>query len=179
MIEINLLPIRAARKRETFRSQVTIFILIILLTFACIGFLKWNLNQRERRVDTEIDAVKKEIARLNEVVGEVDRLKKDKERLERKLAVIEKLEQGRLTAARILDELSQKIPEKIWFESLARKGNTIEISGVALDNETIANFMTVLERSSQFSGVELDVTKQVTSEGLKLKEFSVRCSSAR
>ena len=177
MIEINLLPVRAARRKETFRFQLSVFILILFLLFAFVAYLKWNLNQREARITAQIQATKEEIVKLNKQVGEVDRLKESKARLQQKLAVVDRLERGRLSAAHILDELSQKIPEKIWLESLQKTGESLKIVGIALDNETIANFMTVLERSEYFSGIELEVTEQITQTGLKLKKFSLSCSS--
>ncbi|RLB05876.1 MAG: fimbrial protein [Deltaproteobacteria bacterium] len=178
MIEINLLPVRAARRKETLRFQISIFILTLLLIFVVIVYLKWNINQREQYLDTQLRLVKEEIIKLNKVVGEIDRLKKRKAKLQKKLSVIKDLEKGRLSAVYILDELSQKIPEKVWIETLDKKGKSVKIVGVALDNETIANFMTMLERSRYFGRVELEVTEQFKRGGLKLKKFSLRCSTS-
>ena len=178
MIEINLLPVREARKKETLRFQLSIFVLTLLLSFMVIAYLKWNADRREKYVDTQLKAVQEEILKLNKVVGEIDRLKKQRAKLQQKLAVIKKLEQGRLGAVYVLDELSEKIPEKMWIEKLDRAGNQVKIEGVALDNETIANFMTLLERSKYFAGVELEVTEQFRSEGFKLKKFRLTCSTS-
>ncbi len=178
MIEINLLPVRAARRKETLRFQISIFILTLLLIFVVIAYLKWNINQREQYLDTQLRLVKEEIIKLNKVVGEIDRLKKRKAKLQKKLSVIKDLEKGRLSAVYILDELSQRIPEKVWIETLDKKGKSVKIVGVALDNETIANFMTMLERSRYFGRVELEVTEQFKRGGLKLKKFSLRCSTS-
>ncbi|MBW2038870.1 MAG: PilN domain-containing protein [Deltaproteobacteria bacterium] len=178
MIEINLLPVRAARRKETIRFQISIFILTLFLVFVVIFYLKWNVNQRERHVDAQLKLVKEEILKLNKVVGEIDKLKKRKAKLQQKLSVIKDLEKGRLSAVYILDELSQRIPEKMWIEALDKTGKNLKIVGLALDNETIANFMTLLERSRYFGGVELEVTEQFQRGGLKLKKFSLRCSTS-
>ena len=177
MIDINLLPVRAARKRENLRFQLSISILCLVLLCLCLAYFKLNLNQREKRVNTQLAAVQEEIKKLNEVVGEIDRLKKDKAKLQQKLLVIDKLEKGRLSAAHILDEISEQMPPKIWLETLEKKGEGLRIVGVALDNETIANFMTVLEKSKYFRRVELEVTEQIDRQGMKLKKFSLSCSS--
>lgn len=177
MIEINLLPVRAARRKETIRFQMSIFILTLFLVFVVIFYLKWKANDRERYVDNQLKVVQQEILRLNKVVGEIDRLKQKKATLQKKLSVIKELEKGRLSAVSILDELSQRIPEKVWIENMDKKGNNLKVVGIALDNETIANFMTRLERSKYFGGVELEVTEQFQRSGLKLKKFSLRCST--
>jgi len=41
----------------------------------------------------------------------------------------------------VLDELSIDKPEKIQFDSLKKEGSKLGIEGIALDDETVANFM--------------------------------------
>jgi len=178
MIEINLLPVRAARRKETLRFQMSIFILTLLLIAVVIAYLKWNANQRERRIDDQTQVVKEEIIKLNKVVGEIDKLKEEKNKLQQKMSVIKELEKGKLSAVYILDEVSQRIPEKVWIQSLDKNGRNLKITGIALDNETIANFMTLLGRSKYINGVELEFTEQYLSGGLKLKRFSLNCSTS-
>jgi type IV pilus assembly protein PilN len=178
MIEINLLPVRAARKRESFRFQLTMFSLILVFIVIIIAYLNWSSSKRERAVDTQIKLVQEELVRLNKEVGEIDELKQRKVKLEQKLSVIKDLDRGRLRAAYILGELSQRTPDKVWIESLDKKGKSLKISGVALDNDTIANFMDVLGHSKYFSGVELEITEQIDRGGMKLMKFNLHCSTA-
>jgi type IV pilus assembly protein PilN len=177
MIEINLLPVRAARKRESVRFQLTMVSLILVFVLIIIAYFGWSAGKRERRIDTQLKLVQEDLVRLNKEVGEIDELKQRKAKLEQKLTVIKDLDKGRLRAAYIMGELSQRTPEKVWIESLDKSGKDLKISGVALDNETIANFMDVLGRSKYFTGVELEITEQIDRGGLKLMKFSLRCST--
>lgn len=178
MIEINLLPVRAARRRESLRFQMSVGGLTLLFIVFIIVLLNISARDREKKIDREIKLAQEELVQLNKIVGEIDKLKAQKAKLEQKLKVITELDKGRLRAAYILGELSQRTPEKVWIESLDKSGKNLKISGIALDNETIANFMTVLERSKYFAGVELEVTEQINRGGMKLKKFSLRCSTA-
>lgn len=178
MIEINLLPVRAARRRESLRFQVSIAVLVLFFVVIIIAYLNVSANNRERRVDKEMKLVQERLAELEKIVGEIDKLKEERAKLEQKRAVIRDLDRGRLRAAYILGELSQRTPEKVWIESLDKSGKSLKISGVALDNETIANFMTTLERSKYFGGVELEASEQIDRGGMKLKKFSLHCSTA-
>lgn len=178
MIEINLLPVRAARRRESLRFQVSIAVLALFFVVIIIAYLNVSVNNRERKVDKEIKLVQERLAELEKIVGEIDKLKQERAKLEQKRAVIRDLDRGRLRAAYILGELSQRTPEKVWIESLDKTGKSLKISGVALDNETIANFMTTLERSKYFGGVELGASEQIDRGGMKLKKFSLHCSTA-
>jgi type IV pilus assembly protein PilN len=178
MIEINLLPIRAARRRESIRLQSSVAALTIFLVIVCIILLQANLKKREKAVDNKTTQVRERIAELEKQVGEIEKLKQERAKLEQKRAVIKELDRGRMRAAYVLGELSQRTPEKIWIESLAKNGKSLKITGVALDNETIANFMMVLERSKYFGGVELGASEQINRGGMKLKKFNLHCSTA-
>jgi type IV pilus assembly protein PilN len=178
MIEINLLPVRLARKRESARFQLTIFSLILVLVIMLVAYFSWSSGKREKRIDTQMKLVQEDLVQLNKVVGEIDELKLRKAKLEQKLFVIKDLDRGRLRAAYILGELSQRTPDKVWIESLDKNGKSLKITGVALDNETIANFMDVLGHSKYFTGVELEITEQIDRGGLKLMKFSLHCSTA-
>jgi type IV pilus assembly protein PilN len=178
MIEINLLPVRAARKRESLRFQLSMFMLILFFIFIIIAYFSWSAGKRENRIDTQIKLIQDDLVQLNKEVGEIDELKQRKAKLEQKLTVIKDLDRGRLRAAYILGELSQRTPEKMWIESLDKNGKSLKITGVALDNETIANFMDALAHSKYFTGVELEITEQIDRGGLKLMKFSLHCSTA-
>lgn len=178
MIEINLLPVRQARKRESVRFQLSMFLLTFFFVFIIIAYFIWSAAKRDARIDTQLKLVQEDLIRLNKEVGEIDELKQRKAKLEQKLSVIRELDKGRLRAAYILGELSQRTPEKVWIETLDKSGKSLKITGVALDNETIANFMDVLGHSKYFTGVELEITEQIDRGGLKLMKFSLRCSTA-
>lgn len=178
MIEINLLPVRAARRKESLRFQVSIAVLVLFFVVIIIAYLNVSANTRARKVDKEMKVVQGRLAELEKIVGEIDKLKQERAKLEQKRDVIRDLDRGRLRAAYILGELSQRTPEKVWIESLDKSGKSLKISGVALDNETIANFMTTLDRSKYFGGVELEASEQIDRGGMKLKKFSLHCSTA-
>ncbi len=49
------------------------------------------------------------------------------------------------------------------------------IEGVALDDETVANFMTNLRKSKLFKNVDLVVSEQFEQSKVKLKKFTLSC----
>jgi len=178
MIEINLLPVRAARRRESIRFQLTMFVLTLIVVFTLMAVLSASANKRARDVKSKLKVTQERIKELDEKVGEIEEYKQQSAKLDQKLAVISDLKKGRLRAVHILDALSELTPEKVWIESLDKSGKGIKITGVALDNETIANFMDKLGRSQYFTGVELEVTEQIGRGGMKLKKFSLNCSTS-
>lgn len=174
MIRINLLPVRAEKKRESLRQQGALAAGIVVLVAALIAGVHWTIGADIRERQDQITKRNAEITRLQHVIGEVREFKKKKRDLEEKIAVISGLEAKQTGPAKILYELAQLTPEKIWIESVKDSGGSMSLDGVAIDNQTIAQFMTKLESSSWFKGIRLDVTKQVTRGGALLKAFSIK-----
>lgn len=176
MIRINLLPVRAEKRREILRQQAILAAAVVILLAAGISMVHLTLGADIDRMRDQITQRKAEIARLQAVIGEVREFKKKKRDLEEKIEVIGKLEQRQRGPVRVLDELARIIPEKMWIEKLKDSGGSVSLEGFAIDNQTIARFMTQMEASPWFQGVRLDVTRQVTRAGVNLKSFSLRAS---
>jgi type IV pilus assembly protein PilN len=174
MIRINLLPVRAEKKRESLRQQGALAAGVVVLVAAIIAGVQLTIGADIRERQDQITKRNAEITRLQAVIGEVKEFKKKKRDLEEKIAVISGLEDKQTGPAKILYELAQLTPEKIWIESLKDSGGSMSLDGVAIDNQTIAQFMTRLESSSWFKGVRLDVTKQVARGGINLKAFTIK-----
>jgi Tfp pilus assembly protein PilN len=49
------------------------------------------------------------------------------------------------------------------------------MEGIALDDETIANFMTSLRRSKLFKNIDLVVSEQIEQSKMKFKKFILSC----
>lgn len=173
MIKINLLPVRAAKKKESLRQQISIAVLSLLFVLIVIVYLHIGIVRRIAEVNARIASTQEELTKTKAQIGEVSKFKAAKKLLEDKLGVIETLKKGKAGPVKMLDELSRATPDKLWMTSFKETGGNISIDGVANDNETIARFMTELEKSQYFKDIELIVTEQVEQGGIKLKRFSL------
>jgi type IV pilus assembly protein PilN len=63
----------------------------------------------------------------------------------------------------------------MWLTEIEEKSEKFRIVGIALDNPTIAEYMTRIESSPVYSDVKLLSINQDTSvEGLELKKFNIQ-----
>lgn len=176
MIRINLLPIRAEKKRESLRQQAILAGAVLLALGAGIFLVHFSLGTQIDGLQQRITTRRGEIARLKKVIGEVQEFKKKKRDLEEKIEIIARLEERQRGPVRVLYELARIIPEKMWMEHLKDSAGSLSLEGIAIDNQTIARFMTLMEASPLFNGVRLEVTKQVTRGGANLKSFSIKAN---
>jgi type IV pilus assembly protein PilN len=175
MIRINLLLARKEKKKVGLRKEGVVLILSVALLSLALGGIQWRMNSEKADLNRSIEAKKKEIARFKALTAEVNKAKEDQRSLQEKLNVINTLKKEKASPARVLDELSIYKPDKIHLESLKKDGSKLGIEGIALDDETIAAFMTNLRKSKLFKNVDLIVSEQSELSKIKLKKFTLSC----
>jgi len=175
MIKINLLLERKGPKKKAIPKEFIILLICVGILLAGLVLVDWKMGKEKEDLLTKISNTKKEIAHYKSLTAEVSKAKEAQKTLQDKLNVINSLRKEKATPARVLDELSLGKPEKIHLESLKKEGTKLGIEGIALDDETVANFMTNLRKSKLFKNIELIVSEQVEQSKIKLKKFSLSC----
>lgn len=173
MIRINLLPVKAAQKKEKLRGQLFILLACVLLATAGCAVVYLSLMNKVAEAKEENDRRQSEINQLKKQIGEVGRFKKMKEELQGKLDILAKLKEGQSGPVHLLDELSARMPDKLWINSFKSSGGNVAISGFGMNEETVAEFLRDLEASPYYRNVELQVVEQATQAGLKLHKFDI------
>jgi len=175
MIRINLLPVRALKKKKSMRQMLSVIILSLGGVVLIIVFLQLSLSNRIARIEAQIASYNEEIKRLRVETKDVNKYKSEKESLQRRLNIIYTLQRARTGPVRLLDNLSMSLPGNLWLTSLKEKDGKMEVKGLAMDNQTIAKFMTNLEKVDFIKNVDLVVSQQMEKKELKIKEFTLTC----
>ena len=180
MIRINLLPFRAARKKENIRRQVSIFILFFVFTALALYYYNFALNTQIKELTGDFEKVKQNLQAKRKDAREVDTIKKDLDLLKIKMEGIRLVKRKRREPVQLLESMTQMvISKRMWFTRFAANDETVDITGVALDQKTVADFMTRLEGIKLFSTVNLSMLRQEKIEGLDLKRFEVKCDKVK
>lgn len=164
MIRINLLPVRAAKKKETIRFQLTIAGLFTFLVIAATILFYISYRKDVKILNADIEAGKVELQALKSKIGVLSRLKGQKKVLEDKLKIVNKLEEARKGPVELFERLSNSMPEKAWLTSMTEKGNTLTLIGVAAYDDVIADFMRNLKQE-KFKNIELIVAQRGKGKG--------------
>ena len=177
MVRINLLPVKQIKKVLKARNEVISFLLALLVLIVVILGLAFSRIARIDDLNATINDLKMEKNSYQSTINEIEKLKKDKATLETKLATIKKLKKGSHVTVKILDEIAKLTPaNRMWLKSLNQTPGLLKLSGVALDNETIAQFMRLLKDSPLFTDADLVNSSLVVVGDRKLKSFSLTCS---
>ena len=173
MIRINLLPVRAAKKKETAFQQLIIAGASVLVVLAIVAAL-WLVKLGQiSGTQNDITAANAKIAELKSKIGKLDEIKKLKDEVKKKLDVLAQLRKDKTGPATRLATLSDVTPDQLWLEKYKENGKDITISGLASNEELIAQFIRALEVSPEYEKVELVVSEQKDISGNKLKRFDL------
>ena len=180
MIRINLLPFRAARKKENIRRQISVFALSVVCLALLMGFVFLNLSRSVAALEADMSAKKKELATYAETTKKIQVLKKKIAEVRAKLNVIKELESKKTGPVLLLDELSMAVPkEKLWLTALDEKKGILTLKGTAMDNDTVALFMTNLENAKHIVSVDLETAMLNSLPKFKLNviDFVLKCKT--
>ena len=179
MIRINMLPFRATRKKENIRRQVSILLLSLAFMLIILFYFNFSLGSKIDDINAKIKETKSDLSKYEKINKEIAQIKKKLKNLKKKIAVMSALEANRFAPIKLMDTMTKVIvPKRMWFTNLQSKGKKVNISGVALDNTTVADFMVRLENSGLFKKVDLKTLKRSKSKKgktSKFKTFKVAC----
>lgn len=173
MIRINLLPVKASRKRETGLQQLILMGASVVLVVLCLGVYNVTVSNSIEDVRAEISRDEQEIARLEKIIGEVNQYEDQKKKLQAQLKVIEELERGKSGPVKVLDAIASGIPKRVWVDTFDEKGGVATISGFGLEMADVSEFLKVLEKSPYFKEVTLKFTENTPQKGIQTFKFQI------
>jgi type IV pilus assembly protein PilN len=173
MVRINLLPVRVSKKKQAGTQQLALAGVVVAA--ALVGNFWWTSARASALAAREDKArrTRAEIAQLEKIIGEVNDIKQQQAAVKDKLAVLDKLKAGRAGPVRLLDELAEVLPKRLWLRKMEEKERAVTFDGTAATIDDVSAFMAGLGASRHFSGIELKKTAAKTEGRFRIVEFTV------
>ncbi len=155
MAKINLLPWRAARRKQ--REREFYMMLGASLVAGALVFLGAMLFM-DSRIDNQQARnhyLEGENKLLDAKIVKIDKLDKEKTRLLARKQIIEQLQANRSQMVHLFDELVKTIPDGARLSGLKQSGDTLTLEGHAQSNASVANYMRSLDASQWLSHADL------------------------
>jgi len=177
MPRINLLAWRD-ELREQRRNQFYMALgaaalgagLVVLATNLTFNSIIGHQNDRNRMLQSEIDA-------LNIRIEEILSLEDQKDRLLARMEIIEQLQRSRPGIVHVFEELVSTIPDGVFLNSVKQNGSRIELIGAAESNTRVSALMRNIDGSEWLSKPDLEVVEVKDnargSDGQRASEFKV------
>jgi type IV pilus assembly protein PilN len=173
MIKINLLPTKRKKKAKPIPPFVVAGVLLLLVSLVISGYGIYYMNSKIKNLQAQKAENAKKIEELNKKIAEV----KDYERrnqifMERK-KIIEQLTANQSLPVKILDEMSKRLTDGVWLNSMKISRGSVSISGVGFSNNDIVTYVQSLKGSALFQNVILGGTSKTSMSGTDAYSFSI------
>ena len=174
MIHINLLPVREIAAGVSRRRDLAVGLVALMVTALVLGGGYLYQSSRLSKLGDELSGLRKEIQVLNSKLKEVADLQTKIKEFKSKHQVIEDISKQKVGPVRVMESLSAATPSGLWLTEFREANGTLVINGLALDNQTVADFLRSLARYSYFNNVELLETTKADEKIGPYNKFSIR-----
>jgi type IV pilus assembly protein PilN len=172
MIKINLLGEKEDVSTAHF-LQLMVFSATVFISVSICFFLYSNIKSEKDALSDEKGGLQARLAEAEKKTKQVDELEKKRKLLREKLITIASLKMKKSGPVHTLNDLNMALPERSWLTSLKQKAENLEAKGIALDNQTVAMFMSNLKQSQNVKMVDLIESSELIKDDVKLKQFTV------
>ena len=182
MIRINLLGVSHPKNGK--RAAITtagvegggpnmLVVLLIIVAIAAGGnyYYYWMLQRDAASLKVKMEEARRENQRLSDIKAKYIELERQKEFYEHRVNIIHQLQANQSGPATLLTTISDTVnkSDAVWLNSMKDDGSNINLDGVALSVDAVAQFMKNLKATGYFKSVEIkesfqdDVVKDVTA----------------
>lgn len=181
MIKINLLaeakPVKKKRGVSALGGAGRLNLILILggllIGLIVVGVQWWVEASRLGDQEEKNRLAQQEVTRLDAVLREVADFEEKKAKLQKKVDLINALKANQKGPVRLMDEVSNALPDLLWLERMDVKGNSISIDGKALNPPAVANFLENLKRVPAFQEPKVKSITAATSGAANLYNFDL------
>ena len=174
-VEINLLPHREAKRAADIRETIALLVLGLVVLGGGSFFLGSSVRSDLQLAKSNVAQLQADIERYKPQQELITKFRTRKQHLQDKLDVIDSLEKARNGPVRVLDEISLRVPDRLWLTSISTKGTEIRLKGKSLDTGVVADFLRGLNGSEYFKNVDLEKTEGgELVKGVRLVNFELR-----
>ena len=181
MIKINLLseakPVKKKKGVSALGGAGRLNLLLILggllIGLLVVGVQWWVEASRLREQEEKNRIAQQEVTRLDAVLKEVADFEDKKAKLQKKVDLINALKANQRGPVRLMDEVSNALPDLLWIERMQVTGNSITIDGKALNPPAVANYLENLKRVSAFQEPKVPFITAASAGASNLYNFQL------
>ena len=195
MIRINLLgaPKPKGSKKSVAISMPTmdvgnvgsplLQIVAVLAIVATINGLYWyRLDHEKKVIEVQMRAAEQKNHELADIKARYLERQKQADAYKRRVDVIDQLRANQAGPVNLLAMVGETVnnTEAVWLSSLQDQGKNVDIDGMALSSDAVANLITNLQKTGFFKNIEIKETYQDESvKDMQAFQFTLTCEKAK
>jgi type IV pilus assembly protein PilN len=158
-------------------------VLIVLALAAAVNLGWWyRLDNQQRQIATETQKAEQINRQLADVKAHYLERQQEAENYKRRVDVIDQLRASQGSGpVDLLSMIGSTVnqTEAVWLNSMKDQGASVNIQGMALSADAVANLITNLQRTGYFKDIEIKETYQDESvKDMQAFQFTLNCEKA-
>jgi len=161
--------------------QVKLLIVLALAGAANFGYW-YHLDQQKQRIDAQMKVAEQKNHELADVKARYMERQREAENYKRRVDVIDQLRAGQTGPVSLMNMIAGTInsTEAVWLDKMTDQGPNIEIHGMALSADAVANLIANLQKTGYFGNIEIKETFQDAAvKDMQAFQFTLTCQKAK
>jgi len=196
MIRINLLGTPKPKNRRSASpsapaieigdvgSPMVKVLVAVLLAAGVNGYEWYHLNNQAKNIATKMAAAEQENRELADVKSKYLERQKQADSYKRRVDVIDQLRAAQVNASPVdlLNTIGDTIngTEAVWLSTMKDTGANIDIQGMALSTDAVANLISNLQKTGYFKNIEIKETYQDEQvKTMQAFQFTLTCEKGK
>ncbi len=155
---------------------------ILAIAGAVNGLYWYRLDQQKQKIDKQMALAMRKNQELSQVKARYLERQREAENYKRRVDVIDQLRAAQTGPVNLLNMVGTTVnnTEAVWLNSMKDQGNSIDVEGLALSQDAVANLITNLQKTGYFKAVEIKETYQdETVKDMQAFLFTLSCEKAK
>lgn len=194
MIRINLLGApKPKNKRVTVSAAAVLEVgevgspnlkigIVLVLAVAVNGWMWMRLDKQSKSIAKKMEVAEQRNRELADVKAKYLERQRQADNYKRRVDVIDQLRANQAGPAELLNSIGETVnsTEAVWLSTMKDQGATVDIEGMALSADAVANLIENLQKSGHFKNIEIKETYQDESyKDMQAFTFSLSCEKAK
>ena len=194
MIRINLLGQSKSKNKRGAPTSTAVMevgdpgspkmkVLVVLVLAGLLNVGYWyRLDVVKRDIAAKMQVAEQKNRELADVKARYLERQRQAENYKRRVDVIDQLRASQAGPVNLLNMIGNTIngTEAVWLNTMKDQGTSVDIEGMALSTDAVANLMTNLQKTGYFKNIEIKETYQDdTFKEMQAFQFTLTCEKAK
>ena len=194
MIRINLLGLSKSKNKRGAPTSTAVMevgdpgspkmkVLVVLVLAGLLNVGYWyRLDVVKRDIAAKMQIAEQKNRELADVKARYLERQRQAENYKRRVDVIDQLRASQSGPVNLLNMIGNTVngTEAVWLNNMKDQGASVDIEGMALSTDAVANLMTNLQKTGFFKNIEIKETYQDdTFKEMQAFQFTLTCEKAK
>ena len=194
MIRINLLGAPKPKNKKASASSMQsvdmgevgsplLKVIVCLLLAGVLNGAYWmQLDKQKKSIAIKMEQAEQKNRELADVKARYLERQRQAENYKRRVDVIDQLRSNQSGPVNLLAMVGETInnTEAVWLNNVKDQGGSVDIEGMALSADAVANLISNLQKTGYFKNIEIkEAAQDETVKDMQAFQFSLTCEKAK